>query len=52
MLLLKMLSYFNSIKVQLRRKPYKRVPLRDNEFQFHKGTIKTGGDADVLRGQG
>ena len=33
-------NYFNSIKVQLER-ACSSPPLRKNEFQFHKGTIRT-----------
>ena len=46
MLLLLAMLYFNSIKVQLRRKQiftYSRV---GTLFQFHKGTIKTIGKGD------
>ena len=35
------MSYFNSIKVQLKQKIANELKVKIFEFQFHKGTIKT-----------
>ena len=37
-----MINYFNSIKVQLELNPYFALG-NIQSFQFHKGTIRTGG---------
>ena len=34
-------TYFNSIKVQLEQEPPNITPTELSEFQFHKGTIRT-----------
>ena len=41
--------YFNSIKVRLEHPEQCRQRQKDNQFQFHKGTIRT---SDTAQGSG